>query len=193
MRLFIAVHPPEHVLDQVEELVWGLAVSEGRSSHADDAAGPAGRRGGGRGIRWTTRARWHITLRFLGEVGDPAEVVDALGGASLSAMGPIEAAMGPAVERLGAGVLCVPVSGLDGLAGAVTRATAEIGRPPETRPFHGHLTLARLPRKGRVDTRPWVGQAIGARWPVDQVHLMRSHTDPDGARYETVHTTDVGA
>jgi RNA 2',3'-cyclic 3'-phosphodiesterase len=192
MRLFIAVHPLERVLDQVDELLRGFGVSEGRPSHTDDRSGPAGR-GARRGVRWTRRTQWHVTLRFLGEVDDPAPVIDALEGAGLRSLGPIEAAMGPAVERLGPAVLCIPVAGLERLAGAVTKATAELGRPPETRPFRGHLTLARLPRRGRVDTRPWVGQAIGATWPVEQVHLMRSHTHPDGARYEIVHATGVGA
>jgi RNA 2',3'-cyclic 3'-phosphodiesterase len=191
MRLFIAVHPPERLLDQVDELLRDLGVSAGHPSQADHRSGPTGHHAR-YGVRWTTRAQWHVTLRFLGEVDHPAPVIDALDGADLGSMGPIIASMGPAVERLGTAVLCIPVSGLDRLASAVTRATAELGRPPETRPFRGHLTLARLPRRGKVDTSPWVGQAIASTWPVEQVHLMRSHTHPDGARYEIVHATGVG-
>lgn len=198
MRLFIAVHPPENVLDQVAQLVAGFGVTgadEPDSSTTDPDAQAAwrGQRSARARIRWTTRSQWHVTLRFLGDLRDPNEVVSALERADLAAPGWVEASMGPAVERLGRGVLCVPVAGLDTLAVAVIEATAHIGQPPDPRPFHGHLTLARLPRKGRVDTSAWVGRAIGASWPVEAVHLMRSQTHLHGARYETLHAAPVGA
>lgn len=193
MRLFVAVVPPERALDQLAELMTGFGVVVSSPSDPDDRGGSGGGRGARDRVRWTNRSQWHITLRFLGNVIEPEEVVNALEGADLAATSPVEAAMGRAVERLGRGVLCVPVAGLDELAVAVTKATAHIGQPPEPRPFHGHLTLARLPRKGRVDTSPWVGRSITARWPVDEVHLMRSRTDPDSARYQTLYRASLGS
>jgi 2'-5' RNA ligase len=86
-------------------------------------------------------------------------------------------------------VLVVPVAGLDALAAAVVAATAGLGRPPDDRPFRGHLTLARARRGASV--RGLAGQLAGdevaAAFPVREVRLVRSHLGPHGARYEDVH------
>lgn len=160
MRLFVAVWPPDEVLDAV-----GSLRREGRA-------------------RWTRREQWHVTLRFLGEA-DPAEATAAL--ASLRAPA-AEAVLGPAVRRLGRGVVQVPVAGLDDLAAAVTEATAGLGGEPEGRRFRGHLTLARV--DGKVPAGV-LGQPISARFPVDEVCLVASHLGPGPARYETLHRTPL--
>ena len=159
-RLFVAVWPPPEVLDLVEAL-------------------PRPER---TGVRWTTRGQWHVTLRFLGSVSDPEPVVDALRAAAAEVPA-TDAVLGPAVTRLGRGVVCVDVGGLETVAGAVAEATAAFGQPPDDRPFHGHLTLARLKgaRSGGL-----VGAEVAARWPVDDIHLVESHLHPHGARYESV-------
>jgi 2'-5' RNA ligase len=125
-------------------------------------------------------------LRFLGEVDDPAPVAAALDAAPLS---PASAVVGPQVAVLGRGVLMVPVAGLDDLAAAVTGATRWFGRAPPDRPFRGHLTVARA-RRGAV--RGLAGEAVGARFPVEDVRLVRSHPGPDGARYEDLHVRRLG-
>ena len=91
------------------------------------------------GLRWTTRDQWHITLRFFGAVE-----LEAVSVALRSASAPATTAvLGPETGRFGKRVLHVPVSGLDAVAKAVVRATKKVGKPPEPRPFTGHLTLAR--------------------------------------------------
>src|SRR4051794_16312682 len=110
MRLFVAVWPPEDVLDAIAAL--------------DRPDTPS--------VRWTGREQWHITLRFLGEVDGPPE--DLL--EPLAALAPAPVTFGPTTERLSGRVLVIPVHGLDDLATAVAD-------PAQTRPFHGHLTLAR--------------------------------------------------
>lgn len=159
MRLFVAVQPPEEVLDAVAAL----------------------RRPRREGVRWTTRPQWHVTLRFLGEVDDPDPVVRAIDAAPLR---PCTAVAGPAVAALGRRVVVVPVAGIEGLAAAVTEATAHLGAPPEDRPFDGHLTLARV-RRGSL--RGLVGEPIDLRFPVTDVRLVRSHPGPEGSRYEDLH------
>jgi 2'-5' RNA ligase len=129
-------------------------------------------------VRWTARAQWHVTLRFLGEVADPAPVAAALEAAHLAAC---EAVAGPRVIALGRSTVVLPVAGLDALAAGVAAATAGFGAPVGTRPFRGHLTLARV-RRGSV--QHLVGGALEARFPVDDVRLVRSHLGPAGARYE---------
>jgi 2'-5' RNA ligase len=164
VRLFVAVQPPDDVLD----LLAGL-----------------GRRGRA-GVRWTTRPQWHVTLRFLGEVEDPAPVSAALDAAPL---GPAAATVGPRVSALGRGIVVVPVAGLDALAAGVVAATGEFGAPPPQRPFRGHLTLARA-RHGSV--RSLLGEAVDATFRVGEVVLVRSHLARDGARYEDVHVRHLG-
>ena len=156
MRLFVAVRPNEAVLDAVA----GLARPERP------------------GVRWTTRPQWHVTLRFLGEIEDPAPVTDALAATALEAC---TAVAGPRVAVLGRSTVVVPVAGLDALAAGVARATATFGTPPEARAFRCHLTLARV-RRGSA--RELAGEALEVRFPVEDVRLVRSHLGPGGARYD---------
>ncbi len=137
------------------------------------------------GLRWTRPEQWHVTLRFLGEA-DPGEAAVALGGLDAS---PAVAGVGPATAVLGRGVLMVPVSGLGDLAAAVIRAAAEVGLPPEDRPFTGHITLARS--KGPVPAGS-VGAPVACSFPVDEVCLVRSRTLPEGAEYEVLDRFGLG-
>jgi len=138
------------------------------------------------GLRWTTPEQWHVTLRFLGEVPDPAPVAVALeevpGALRDGGERRVEAVMGPASAWFpGRSVLQVPVAGLDALAAAVARATAPWGPAPE-QPFSGHLTLART--RGRVrGPASLAGVAVAASWPVPAVELVSSTLGPGGSRY----------
>ncbi len=163
MRLFVAVWPPADVLTAVASIPRPSVV----------------------GARWTTEAQWHVTLRFLGEVEDDVlpSIVSAVAGT-----GPAQtsARLGPAVELLNPRVVSVPVAGLEAIGPAVIEATASFGRTPEHRPFHGHLTLARLKGVRKRDLAGVLGSAIDASWTVDELHVLRSFLSPKGARYESV-------
>jgi 2'-5' RNA ligase len=163
MRLFVAVWPPADVVAALA----GLDRPERR------------------GVRWTTPGQWHVTLRFLGSMGDPEEGKRALDRVAPVA-GPAEpvAVAGPTVVRLGPSILCIPVAGLENLAAAVVAATAGLGEPPPERPFRGHITLARAQRG--IDVRALAGQSFSAEWPVGEVTLVSSETRPSGARYRVV-------
>ena len=137
------------------------------------------------GVRWTTPSQWHVTLRFYGQV-EEAEV-EALSYALAGVAGRnarCTATVGPEVARFGRGIVQVPVAGLDALAGDTVRSTATFGEPPETRPFAGHLTLARARRGG--DVRPLTGAPIDCSWTVDELTLVRSTTSRDGATYDVL-------
>jgi RNA 2',3'-cyclic 3'-phosphodiesterase len=166
-RLFVAVSPPEDVLDRVAAL---------------DRPEVAG-------LRWTDRGQWHVTLRFLGRVDDVSAAAEALRGVRAA---PTVAFLGPAVGRFGHRVLHVPVAGLGAVAAAVVAATAHVGEPPEERPFAGHLTLARVTGRTKVDLRPLAGQPVEGSWPVDEVCLVASHLSRRGARYETLERVGLG-
>jgi RNA 2',3'-cyclic 3'-phosphodiesterase len=176
-RLFVAVVPPAVVADCVEH--WLLPVRAAWET--------AGEQGGPGGLRWTTREQWHVTLRFLGDVP-----LRAAGAALAAVTAPaVEARLGPRLRSLGTGVLCLPVRGLEDLAGSVASATDELGRPPDRRPFRGHLTLARARSVRRAPRRAGSSVASSAdpiveRFPVGEIQLMRSTLRPSGAVYDVV-------
>ncbi|HKN38908.1 MAG TPA: hypothetical protein VJ456_07365, partial [Acidimicrobiia bacterium] len=96
------------------------------------------------------------------------------------------AELGPDLGRFGRRILHVPVGGLERVAAAVVDTTAAVGRPPEDRPFAGHVTLARTRDRRGADLRPLAGLPVAASWPVREVCLVESRIHPHGARYEVV-------
>ncbi|MCP3936490.1 MAG: RNA 2',3'-cyclic phosphodiesterase [Actinomycetia bacterium] len=129
------------------------------------------------GARWVDADNWHITLRFLGDV-DPELVSERLAGVRLPRA---RAELGPRVGLLGRGVVMVPVAGLDSLARRVTEATADLGRPPDARGFHGHVTLARLRRPRSLSEI-----VFGAEFDVNEVVLVDSSRGDAGSLHRTV-------
>ncbi len=152
MRLFVACDLPPAVLSRV-------------------AALPRPNR---RGVRWTRRDQWHITLAFLGEVDEAGPVSDRLAGvtASKAAVEQPLAVLGPTTAWFpGTRVLQVPVTGLDALAAAVRRATDPWLE--EHRNFSGHLTVART-TGGKRGPAALAGSPIGATFAVDRLVLYES-------------------
>ena len=94
MRLFVAVWPPDDVLEQLRGVARPATPS----------------------VRWSGEEQWHVTLRFLGSVDDVDGVVDALTAVDQPA---VQVTVGPATTRLGHAVLVLPVRGLDDLAHAL--------------------------------------------------------------------------
>jgi 2'-5' RNA ligase len=175
VRLFVAVSPPERVLEAVRAV--------------ERPPVPA--------LRWTTQEQWHVTLRFLGEVEAPEPVIEALGRvpeALADATAPVDvrATLGPRSAWFdGRQVLQVPVTGLDALARAVAEATAAWGDPAKDRPFRGHLTLARV--RGRARGPAGVaGAPLAGAWRVDAFGLFTSVLGGGGSRYETLATVSLG-
>jgi len=73
------------------------------------------------------------------------------------------------------------------LAALVDESCANAGLPEETRPFHPHVTVARVGNAGDVPLdlmKEW--NRSGGEWgrmPIDTVTLMRSELFPEGPRY----------
>ena len=132
------------------------------------------------GVRWVAETNWHVTLRFLGET-DADEAVALLGRLEAPSC---RATLGPAAERLGDRQIAVPVAGVDELAAAVRTATSAIG-PPPSRPFVGHLTIARTKPAASSSA---LGVEIRAEFDVTEVALMASDLRSTGATYTTLAT-----
>lgn len=155
MRLFVAVPLPEPVVDLVAELPRPVRT----------------------GLRWTTPAQWHVTLRFLGEA-PPEAVIGAFADDESTAptVAPL-ACLGPATAWFpGRRVLQVPVTGLESLAATVEQVTRPWGTDDD-HPFTGHLTLARTVgrRRGPPDL---AGTALSAEFRVTEFGVYSSRPGP---------------
>ncbi len=157
-RLFVAVWPPERVLEQLHDL----------------------ERPRDQGVKWVKPENLHITLRFLGDA-DVDEVTDALDQVSLPRA---IAQLGPSIDVLAERSLVVPVAGVDEVADVVRAATRGIGTERERRRFLGHLTLARLARRARPSRS--AGRLLEAEFEVDEIALVASTLTAEGAVYETL-------
>jgi RNA 2',3'-cyclic 3'-phosphodiesterase len=180
VRLFVAAWPD----DDTRRRLSGLELELGKS----------------KGLRFVGASRWHVTLRFLGDLD--ASVVGPLGDALVSCgsafRGPIECRLGPGTGWFtGVRVLHLPAAGLDGVAAAVRAATLPI--VPEARgggeAFNGHLTLARA--KGRRLSVAALGEMSSvpfeSSFPVTHVDLVSSEPSVQGHIYTTVVRAPFGA
>ena len=82
----------------------------------------------------------------------------------------------------------------------VDAALGGLGFPAETRPFHPHLTLARLDRRmpagarrSSLDALESTGLTAGMRIRVDSVSLVQSILGRGGARYVRLFTARLAA
>ncbi|HUN35791.1 MAG TPA: RNA 2',3'-cyclic phosphodiesterase [Trebonia sp.] len=179
MRLFVALAPPPAVISDLD-----MACAPLRPSRDD--------------LRWTSTEAWHITLAFLGEVGEASldRLLPRLERAArrhrvllLSLRG---AGAFPSPRR--ANVLWTGLSGdrkaLGDLAATVNAAARRAGTavPDAGRGFRPHLTLARC--RAPADVAQIVADLEdyqGPSWPAEEIYLIRSR--PNGLpRFETLGT-----
>jgi 2'-5' RNA ligase len=143
------------------------------------------------GLRTVRPEQWHVTVRFLGEVGDDLfpVLVDALGSAATRVRDPVRCTIGPATAWFGGTrVLQIPATGLDGVAEAVRQATVRTIPDAGQSPFVGHLTVARVRgrRPGRSIGPATAGIAFTAEFAVPRFLLVASELSPAGPCYTTL-------
>lgn len=63
------------------------------------------------------------------------------------------------------------------------------GLLPEERPFHPHLTLARI--RPHADVRPLLDEELDLGWRCDHIVVYRSHLGRGPARYEPLDSIDL--
>ena len=185
VRAFVAVDLPEDV-----ERVLGAAAQSLRDAGIE-------------GLRSVRTEGIHLTLKFLGDVPG-SQVGDIARALSEAAAGhqKFEVSTGdfgafPNTRRpqvLWAGV-AGRVEPLMRLQADVDAALAALGFPAETRPFHPHLTLARLDRRmsaparrASLDALESTGPLAGMRISVRSVSLVQSILGCGGARYVRIST-----
>ena len=181
MRLFTGISLPAEVPDRLERVIRDLQ----------------------RGVRanWSPVENLHFTLKFIGSWPDSR--LDELQSA-LQALRP-----GPAfrvrVSQLGyfpnphrphslfAGVQAGPE--LAALAAAVDQAAAALGIKTEDRPYHPHVTLARIKDQSQVRAlRGRVAEMTDlefGEFDVRAFHLYESRTGPRGSVYTKLATYDL--
>ncbi len=176
MRTFVAVWPDEPTRCRLGALELGRAKN----------------------LRLVGPTRWHVTLRFLGNVAEEqvGPLGDTLVACAAAQRGPVECRLGPATAWFPrVRVLQLPVRGVDALAAAVRDATVPIvaepapGRPP----FNGHLTLARARGKlGAEAQAALAGIPFAATFSVAHVDLVASEPSPQGHVYSTLVRAPLG-
>lgn len=140
------------------------------------------------GLRWSSREQWHVTLRFFGDI-DAQAVTSASAVMSLAADRAGEAPLangGPSTRLLGSGLVIWPVDGLAQLAKEVERLTATIGRPPPSRSFYGHITLARARQDLDLRRATHLMSPLALSWTATSLTLIESELHSDGARYRVL-------
>lgn len=173
-RLFVAVEVPDEARAIVDEAFrpWRDVFPRGR---------------------WVPVENWHVTVKFLGRTWPrlrdwvPARLAEA---AEASAPFAVSlAGVGSFPSRRKGRVLWAGLDDGDGrlgeLATVIEDALAE-EFPPETRPFHGHLTVARSDPPLELPEDYAATVLRTAPWEVDRIVLFRSHLRRPAPVYEPI-------
>ncbi|MBN1196426.1 MAG: RNA 2',3'-cyclic phosphodiesterase [Candidatus Aminicenantes bacterium] len=174
MRVFIGIKPEGEFLNRLEAAVAPLR----REFHS---------------LKWVPSRNRHLTLRFLGEITD--KVLNALCG-RLDAFPPRLAPFSIQIDRLGAfsgrsglrvvwaGIqICPP---LEKLRHWLEKQLSNAGLAAEDRPFHAHITLARI--RNPLAATTLQQKLHQARLPeltfrVASVNVFQSHLSAHGPCY----------
>ena len=179
IRTFIAVKMPSAAIDRLRQAQDGL-----RAGEAD--------------WKWVKPDTFHITLKFLGDVEQNRisalweSVCVAVAESrpftmALRGLGAFPNVHTPRVAWVG---IDEGAAALVELAAKVEGACEQHGFPPESRPFHAHLTLGRArrptPNPPLAATIEGMAGADLGEARVDRILLMKSRLTPRGAQYEVL-------
>jgi RNA 2',3'-cyclic 3'-phosphodiesterase len=187
MRMFVAVVPPDSVVDDLERFL-------------------VPRREAGPELRWAATEQWHLTLAFMADVAPRHldELVERLGRAAARRTPfAVTLAGGGAFPHAGrakvlyAGVEVSDPEELRRLAVGARAAANKAGADADGGRFKAHLTLARSGRPFEATRWLRVLEAYrGPTWPVHAMTLVESHLGEGPRkrpRYEVVETFSLGS
>ena len=190
LRVFIAVELPPPVVQNLETLTRELKQD-------------------GLKLRWVKSNNIHMTLKFLGEVPqkDIAAIEAAMSRVSgvavpsslhftLQGMGVFPNIRRPRVLWVGIGG---DLMALDRLFKSVDAHLADEGFAEEQRAFKPHLTLARIPDRGKSWGSPHQllqviedrGKFVSDPFECRQLTLFKSDLRPTGAQYTVLSKVDL--
>ena len=185
MRLFFSVPLPDEARAAAASAVQAMKRAAGDSP-----------------LSWTKDEQLHFTLAFLGELPESdlprlREVASTLSRLRafeliLSGAGAFPSPRKPRVLWLGAGQ---GGPELTELAKLLADGLRSAGFELEERPFHPHLTVARVKPGGERGASRALGaspQGELARMRVDRLCLMQSQLSPHGAKHVVVAETRLG-
>ncbi len=176
LRLFVAMEVPEHLKGRLGEAIEATASQ-------------------GAGMKWVRPENVHFTLKFLGGVEEEklGEIESELAAAAQG-----HAALEISTGNFGAfphpGRARVFWLGIEkgreeltAMASSVDARMANLGFEPESRPFSGHITLARLRRPRDITPllsvwRDYAG-IRGVEWRGEEMVLYRSELYRTGPVY----------
>jgi len=180
IRSFIAIHLPQTIRDQLDQIITQLKQSC-----------PSG------SVRWVQSQNIHLTLKFLGDISptnldlltDLLEAESAKHSSfefSIGKLGAFPNLQRPRVIWVGV----EPAETLLNLQHRIDVETQRLGYASEARGFSPHLTLGRISRSANSEDIHKISRAVTTTKVgqlgivcADSVHLFRSDLRPGGAVY----------
>jgi len=184
LRLFVAIETIPEIREQLAEVQNVL-----RAAQAD--------------VRWESKEKLHVTLKFLGATG--AVIVEPLTRELRAACATVAP---PTIRYKDLGMFSsrgtprIVWAGVDDNGGGVEKlfqkieeVTVRYGFARESRKFHPHITLGRI--KGRKNLRTLLSsmETITLESQPVELHeilLMKSNLQPNGSFYSTVASFPLG-
>ena len=166
MRLFLGLPIPSELSQALTRLTRAIEFPKGRPTAPENL---------------------HLTLVFLGEVAEPKlrHIEQELSKLNFAPF-PLKLTSLNTFPRAGVLVAEVePTRPLLHLQAKLAAAMARCGFPPEDRPYHPHITLARFHGPLRLNrNQQALPPSLQRSFTADTVNLYRSHLTPTGAHYE---------
>lgn len=176
MRLFIAVYPPPEMQAAAWRAVDPLRVGRGDS------------------VSWVRQENLHYTMRFLGELDEPATAraneamreaatAHTRFGATLGGFGAFPTAKKARVLWIG---MLHGAEPMRLLAESLEQALKKRRFERADQPFEPHLTVGRVRMPGDWTARLIDAPGVEGRFQVDRLLLMKSALGAGGSRYERI-------
>ena len=186
-RVFCAIELSEAVRQQVIQHIARLkeAVPDARAS-------------------WSRADNIHLTLKFLGEISLPqVEKLSEAASRSVGGFAPFKIVLGQTgifPKHGSPRVLWIGVNDFEGkldeLHARLEAESEKAGFPREPRPFHPHITLARLRKPQHASTLAAAHKAIEfehAEIAVSKLLAIRSELSGEGSKYTVISRHSLGS
>lgn len=172
MRLFIAALLPDEIRARMDEYIGAL------KSRCE-------------GVKWEQRDKLHVTLKFLGSVGDSkvpdvSSIIDGL----VRNYSPFETditGFGVFPDMRFPRILYIGLSEnpeLSSLQGRIDEALEPLGFPRETRRFIPHVTIGRINNRLRIKEPLPIPEKC--KFTIDEIGVIKSETRRDGSVYTPI-------